>query len=414
MVFLFDFPDRFTDAGSAADGMIDGIVWLTNDAVGESGKAVPAGSVLYVRGWAANVDGDGPATAVILLVDGVAKHHARVGVPRPDVARSRGSEAFAGAGFEAAVTTGRLNAGDHEISAYSVDEKRRRFKKVAESKTFSVSGDWTTIPSPTTAPRCSGSLDEVRDESRGLVLPSVDGIATVPRGAKIALRGWFFDPSFTPGDVDAYALIDGIRAYRAEYGSPRGDVVAKTGREDVGFTAEVPTAGLTFGMHTAELVARRRSDGSVVRTNATIQVNVGDTLPLRVALNETTAAFIDDIVRVQPNGPQRDFGAPLRIGVDDELFVRGWAVDEHGRGAAAGVVLVIDGKHEVMALYGIPRPDVAAARNDDGFLRTGFTAKIAAAGLDPGMHAVACYVVARDGSGAYRTGQQFDFEVSSR
>jgi hypothetical protein len=173
----------------------------------------------------------------------------------------------------------------------------------------------------------------------------------------------------------------------------------------------VPTAGLSPGTHEIGIVARASAaDGGVVRMPVTLHIVVGDMLPARVKLESMAAAFIDDIVRIQPGKP-RDLGAPLRLARNDVLFVRGWAVDEVSASPAAGVVLVIDGNVEVTAMYGLPRDDVAAARGSDAMVPTGFTAEIDTALLKVGNHAVECYVLAQNGRGAYGTGQRFDFEL---
>jgi hypothetical protein len=141
-----------------------------------------------------------------------------------------------------------------------------------------------------------------------------------------------------------------------------------------------------------------------------MRIVVGDMLPARVKLDAMAAAFIDDIVRIQPGVP-RDFGAPLRLARGDTLFVRGWAIDEVSVSPAAGVVLLIDRSLEETAVYGLPRGDVAAARGSESFLPTGFTAEIDTTVMEAGKHSVECYVLAADGRGAFGTGQRFDFEV---
>ena len=200
--------------------------------------------------------------------------------------------------------------------------------------------------------------------------------------------------------------------YRAEYGTPRPDVAEQLGYpDDIGFLAQIPTSAIVPGPHVIELVASVEGDDVIVRTPVVVNLVVGEALPWRVVLDEMTAAYIDDVVRFQP-GPPRDLGAPLRLARGDRLFVRGWALDESAQAPAAGVLLMVDGTIEVSALYGLPRPDVAAARSDDTFLKTGFTAEIRTDALAKGMHSVTCRVLARDGRGALATAQRFDFEVS--
>jgi hypothetical protein len=411
VLLLFEFPDRYSDAGGAANGAIDGAAWMTSDRTGDTGDPVPSGTALFVRGWATDLAATGPATDVVLLVDGSEKFHARLGVPRPDVARTHG-DAFAACGYEGVITTGRLVPGPHVVTAYSVDADGRRYAQLATQMPFSIVADWMTLPDRTPASEdADGSLDEVVDESRGLRVTPNGRAATVPRGAVLTLRGWFYDPNLPTSGVEAFAVVDGVQAFAATYGATRLDAVELTGTPNVGFDARVPTAGLAPGVHEISIAARAGGpEGPTLRMPVAMRIVVGDMLPARVKLDAMAAAFIDDIVRIQPGVP-RDFGAPLRLARGDTLFVRGWAIDEVSVSPAAGVVLLIDRSLEETAVYGLPRGDVAAARGSESFLPTGFTAEIDTTVMEAGKHSVECYVLAADGRGAFGTGQRFDFEV---
>lgn len=73
---------------------------------------------------------------------------------------------------------------------------------------------------------------------------------------------------------------------------------------------------------------------------------------------------------------------------------------------------MIDGKIEVPALYGLPRPDVAEVHGNDAFLRSGFSGEIETDDLAAGLHTAECRVLSRDGRGAYLTAQRFEFELN--
>jgi hypothetical protein len=414
-MLLFEFPDRYT-ANADVTGNIDGVTWLTADEVGREGEPVPSGAALHVRGWAPNLDASGPATAVVLSVDGSHKYHARIGGLRPDVARHFDNDGLSTSGFEAIVTTGRLAPGDHEIVAYTVDAQQRRYARVAQTLHFTIVADWTSLPAD--APRrdtvCSGSLDRIVDESRGLTLTPNAGVVAVPRGSLLSLAGWFYDPSTTETITRAYAVVDGERAFPVAYGEPRLDVAAQVGRAmpaEVGFSVSIPTVTLKRGMHSVEIFALAADGATLIATPINLQIIVGQSSSARLPLAEMTLAFLDDVVRVQ-RGPAREVGAPLRILRGDRLFVRGWAVDEPARNVAAGVVIVIDGKIEVPALYGLPRPDVAEVHGNDAFLRSGFSGEIETDDLAAGLHTAECRVLSRDGRGAYLTAQRFEFELN--
>jgi hypothetical protein len=207
-------------------------------------------------------------------------------------------------------------------------------------------------------------------------------------------------------------LVDGERSFPITYGTPRPDAAREfdgSVSDHIGFEGRIPTAGLERARHLVELVAV--TDDGIVRTPITFAMVVGQPSSARIVLKETTAAFLDDIVRVERGAP-RALGAPLRLVRGDRLFVRGWAIDEPAHSLAAGVVLVVDGEREFPLLYGLPRHDIAGAFNDDALLRAGFTGEIDTALLPVGLHSAECRVLAGDGRGALATMQRFDFEVS--
>jgi hypothetical protein len=409
VLLLFEFPGSYVDVGSNIDGAIDGVEWMTGNRSGAPGEPVPSGSPVFIRGWATDLAGTGPVEAIVLIVDGTEKFHARVSVPRPEVARSRADEGFAACGFEAVITTGRLTPGDHTIVAYSVDPEERRYARVAAESSFTVVADWRLLPDPTPVSEGGdGSLDEVKDESRGTRFTLDGKPLTVAQGTELALRGWFYEPSFVPDEVTAYAVVDGQRAFAGSYGTPRLDVGEQLGFTDVGFEVRIPTADLAPGRHEIRIVSA--AGDAVVLMPIRVAILVGAMLPPQARLEQMTSAFIDEVIRIQPGSP-RDLGAPLRLARGDRLFVRGWAIDDIAGSPAAGVFFSIDRQIDIAAIYGLPRGDVAAERGSELFRPTGFTAEIATDGLAEGHHSVSCYALAKDGSGAYATAQRFDFEV---
>ncbi len=418
MLLLYEFPDRYDPVPQGLAGAVDGLSWLTKDRIGPAGEPVPVGAALHVRGWAPNLDVTGPATNVIVTVDGTQKHHARLGKPRPDLARRYDDDAMAASGFEAIITTGQLAPGEHELIAFTVDERTRRYARIAQTLTFSVVADWTTIPKdkPRAETVCVGSLDEVFDESRGIAVETVDGSVTIPRGALLSLRGWFCDPDASAPFTEAYAIVDGERAYKVDYGSARIDAVAQFGKPVsplVGFAARVPTVNLQRGTHQLDIVAMSADGETLVRSPISLQLVVGPAASARLPLEEMTSAFLDEVVRVQSEVVYQS-GAPLLVAQGDHLFVRGWAIDEPAQSVAAGVVFIIDDRMEVSALYGLPRPDVAETLRNPNLTRCGFTVEIETEALAVGFHKAECRVHARDGRGAFMTAQRFDFEVSDR
>jgi hypothetical protein len=148
----------------------------------------------------------------------------------------------------------------------------------------------------------------------------------------------------------------------------------------------------------------------VVRTSLALRLTIGEPLPARIPLQETTTALIDEVVRIE-DGAAGSAAAPLRVRRGDRIFVRGWAFDQSAQSLAAGVVFVIDDAIEHVALYGLDRPDVAASLKNDGLTRSGFSCEFETDNIVTGMHTATCRVLARDGRGALQTNQTFTFEL---
>lgn len=86
-------------------------------------------------------------------------------------------------------------------------------------------------------------------------------------------------------------------------------------------------------------------------------------------------------------------GQPLQVSGSRELKIVGWAVDPQARTLAAAIDLVIDGTPTV-AIYGIDRGDVSAARGVPAYAQSGYLAAVAAGMLDDGPHTLSVRAVA--------------------
>jgi hypothetical protein len=72
-------------------------------------------------------------------------------------------------------------------------------------------------------------------------------------GGEITVQGWAVDPKNKKPATALFAVLDGKREFAVLYGQERADVAAffnEANYADSGFTAKVPTAGLTKGKHT--------------------------------------------------------------------------------------------------------------------------------------------------------------------
>ncbi len=75
------------------------------------------GKDIRVSGWAVCLAADSPLTTVAILVDKQVKAQASLSHPRPDVANAYGHPEFAQSGWTAAIPTGTIGIGMHELTA---------------------------------------------------------------------------------------------------------------------------------------------------------------------------------------------------------------------------------------------------------------------------------------------------------
>ena len=80
------------------------------------------------------------------------------------------------------------------------------------------------------------------------------------------------------------------------------------------------------------------------------------------------------------------------------VMVHGWAGDPASKVAAHGLLVIVDGKRRTDASpsYGKSRPDVAAAFNTAGMLRSGYDIPLSTVGLMPGTHTLQIAVLRPD------------------
>jgi hypothetical protein len=105
------------------------------------------------------------------------------------------------------------------------------------------------------------------------------------------------------------------------------------------------------------------------------------------------------------NGKPQSRGAepvPIRTGKEGDMVVVGWAADAENEEPADKVLLVINGKPAARAFYGIRRPDVSRAFENDALLLTGWEAFIDVRKLDEGVHELSIQVLSEDGNLCYK------------
>jgi len=105
--------------------------------------------------------------------------------------------------------------------------------------------------------------------------------------------------------------------------------------------------------------------------------------------------------------------APLAVNPQQTptITLSGWAVDQRVKGKAGGVIINIDGKTDMVANYGTPRPDVAANFKNPEYANTGFRATIDASTLDKGRHTLTMRVITADQKGYYEQKQKYEINI---
>lgn len=109
-------PATFTLAGKHPVGHLD----LAVDAVTGSQPVLSSDS-LFVGGWSADYQDNGPAKSVIISIDGTVVGSATLGGSRPDVAAAYSQPAWTNSGWSFAYPASSLSSGSHNVTATATD-----------------------------------------------------------------------------------------------------------------------------------------------------------------------------------------------------------------------------------------------------------------------------------------------------
>ena len=94
----------------------------------------------------------------------------------------------------------------------------------------------------------------------------------------------------------------------------------------------------------------------------------------------------------------------------DKITIGGFAVDAVKGDAAAGVIVMIDGKPFVTT-YGGERPDIAKALNNPKYLKSQFYVEVPTTAIGAGLRELKLRVVASDKSGYYQSDAAIKLDV---
>lgn len=395
-------------------GKIDIIDYIDVAATGphEAPRRVPKGAILTAFGWGALDYGRAEVTGVYVAIDGGLPLEALYGIERQDVAGFFGNERLARTGFRGVLSTAHLGPGEHVLSIAVRDAEGRLVPVSSADETFTIEADLDELVA--TAPPSDWetiiNIDSLSVDGR----PAGEPLEAEPESL-VAVRGWAIDAPARSAGTAIFGLI-GSSVVKAVYGFSREDVAdihPDGDYRNCGFALQIPLGGLPPGEHTLRL-RLVGADGATVHDGPAVRVDVVD-FPLDTSAltpaGSLARANIDEAVVLDAQGRLRPGGRDFKLERGDQLFVRGWAVDEVNDAPARAVHLVVDDLPSVPAVYGLERPDVAGVLGKPQFAASGFTGLVATSSLADGPHTLALRVIASDGRRFYDTLQRIEFTV---
>ncbi|MBM7654748.1 Ig-like domain-containing protein [Neobacillus cucumis] len=308
--------------------------------------------VNVVKGWF--LDGSG-VSKVEVLVDGKLSGQAQYGLSRTDVAKVFPAYKNANAGYQYSLNTANLSNGQHTLT---VRETGKTGVKTELKGVFNVQNQMVPVVNlPVRA-----ALDAPKN---GAV---VNGSTTV--------RGWFLDSS---GVSKIEVWVDGKLSGQAQYGLPRADVAKAYPaykNANAGYQYTLNTANLSNGQHTLTV---RETGKAGVKTELKGVFNV----------QNQTVPVVNLPVRAALDAPKN--GAV----VNGSTTVRGWFLDSSG---VSKVEVLIDGKLNGQAQYGLLRADVAKAYPAYKNANAGYQYTLNTVNLSNGQHTLTVRETGKNGA----------------
>lgn len=253
-------------------------------------------------------------------------------------------------------------------------------------------------------PHFAGSPPVFRIEKVGLTRIETRGYRTVwyAQGAPVPVWGWAIDPGMRATVERVIVTVDGVDAALAEYGEERPDLAEEYRRPQMlhcGFHAVIDAARLKPGPHNLGVRIDWKEPESTFRSVRVLKVEIGSTSMLQsLGSNNTQASYNIDVVR---EVTVASLPRSVRVSGGQSFEFGGWAVDHLGGRPAGGVIARIDQGREILAAYGIKRPDVAGYFRTQDYLYSGFSVVIPAADLTQGRHTITLFILAEDQKSYY-------------
>jgi hypothetical protein len=288
-----------------------------------------------IAGWTLNVSG---TKQVNVLVDGVAKGTATLGVARPDVANVYPAYNNANSGYNFTLDLSTVSDGNHTITVQSV-----------------------------------GNDGNVSTQNINVVRPNpitdIDSPHGTITGNSVNVGGWALNPS---GVKEADVLVDGVEKGVATLGVARPDVAnAFPAYDDAnsGYNYKLDLSSVSAGNHTIT-VKVLGDDGSIATNSTNINVNS----PQQLLCVDTPT----------------DGGNIL-----NSVNISGWTLDISG---TKQVDILVDGVAKGTATLGHSRPDVANAFPIYNNQNSGFSYSLDTSCLSHGKHILTVKSTGNDGS----------------
>ncbi len=177
----------------------------------------------------------------------------------------------------------------------------------------------------------------------------------------------------------------------------------------------------TYRIQTDENLKNLNPLADVVRENATLLDRYNLSIFARDPLNPDELSLINETYGSQGSYARiesinmniiNSSAQTVPIFIDSEgdvVEITGWAIDKRNEGPAGAVFISIDNDVNIPTIYGLERPDVSAAYNNEDFRYSGFRAAFSSSILAPGPHNATLKVVTEGKDGYYMPGQTVDF-----
>jgi hypothetical protein len=250
--------DSLEIAAGGIGGMVDEISridLLSGDAIPlASNHTLTEGSLVRVRGWAADL-GNGSLASAIVVRYGTERIEAAYGQRRPDIEEHFGTSVYRASGFSARFWL--PHGGRYPLQVFAIDATAATIVELptAIEEITVLPG---TLPFQLALPRRPGSaricVDGVAVDAADEVPP--DMLPDVRRGSILTIRGWAVDQTsrFVPRSL--HAILDGGQLLLGSLGHARSDVAAALNNADYlgcGFTVRIDTYSLAPGKHILDL-----------------------------------------------------------------------------------------------------------------------------------------------------------------